>query len=120
MCHTHQDINIHPDWFVILGSQFMDLNKHHMLGLKFFALPYCQLTLLKIQNDHLLYYYYIPGDHHLTHMWTGIIITRDDSYDIAYLNAPLACSFHMKNLEPLTYFIGLEVRKSLIGIQVHQ
>lgn len=49
-----------------------------------------------------------------------IIITGTDSDLIAQLQRQLHDPFHMKDLGPLTYFLGLKVHSSLTGIFVNQ
>ena len=45
-----------------------------------------------------------------------IIITRDDTEEIAKLQKQLAIEFEMKNLGGLKYFLGIEVARSKQGI----
>ncbi|XP_038711765.1 uncharacterized mitochondrial protein AtMg00810-like [Tripterygium wilfordii] len=49
-----------------------------------------------------------------------IVITGTDSSLIAHLQQKLQESFHMKDLGPLTYFLGLEVHTDTSGVFVHQ
>ena len=50
----------------------------------------------------------------------NIIITWTDSELIAQLQRNIQSSFHMKDLGPLCYFLGLEVNSTTIGIFLHQ
>lgn len=45
-----------------------------------------------------------------------ILISRDDKPGIASLERILQAYFHMKDLEHLTYFPGLEVTPAAIGV----
>ena len=49
-----------------------------------------------------------------------IIITGMDAEMIQQLQVSLHDSFHMKDLGPLTYFLGLEVHQSAKGIVLNQ
>ena len=49
-----------------------------------------------------------------------IVITGTDSALIAQLQQNLQASFHMKDLGPLTYFLGLEVHYDSLGISLNQ
>lgn len=49
-----------------------------------------------------------------------IIISRTDSAMIGHLHALLNESFDMKDLGPLTYFLGLEVHHSGKGLMLDQ
>jgi hypothetical protein len=49
-----------------------------------------------------------------------IIITGTDSSLIEHLKQNLQTSFHMKDLGPLTYFLGLEVHTDSLGIFLNQ
>jgi hypothetical protein len=49
-----------------------------------------------------------------------IVITGTDSILIGNLKQNLQASFHMKNLGPLTYFLGLEVHTDSSGIFLNQ
>ena len=49
-----------------------------------------------------------------------MIITRDDSGEIARLQRRLATKFKMKNLGGLKYFLGIEVARSKRGIFLSQ
>lgn len=49
-----------------------------------------------------------------------IIISGTDATMIQHLQASLDESFHMKDLEPLTYFLGLEVHQSEKGLILDQ
>ena len=49
-----------------------------------------------------------------------IVITGSDSTLIAQLQQHLQASFHMKDLGPLTYFLGLEVHTNSSGIFLNQ
>jgi hypothetical protein len=54
-------------------------------------------------------------------MWMDdIVITRTDSNLIAHLKQNLQASFHMKDLGPLIYFLGLEVHTDSSGIFLNQ
>ena len=46
-----------------------------------------------------------------------IVITGSNSALLGQLKTHLSESFHMKDLGPLTYFLGLEVHHSLSGLQ---
>ena len=50
----------------------------------------------------------------------GIIISGTDAKMIQHLQASLHDSFHMKDLGPLTYFLGLEVLESKKGLILNQ
>ena len=50
----------------------------------------------------------------------GMIITGDDSKEIARLQRQLASEFEMKNLGGLKYFMGIEVARSKWGIFLSQ
>ena len=49
-----------------------------------------------------------------------IIITGTHSNMIHRLQSSLQAAFHMKDLGPLTYFLGLEVKQSRKGLFLHQ
>ena len=49
-----------------------------------------------------------------------IVITRTNSTLITRLQQHLQASFHMMNLGPLTYFLGLEVHTDSTGIFLNQ
>ena len=49
-----------------------------------------------------------------------IVITGSDSTLLAQLKTHLSKSFHMKDLGPLTYFLGLEVHRSPSRISLNQ
>jgi hypothetical protein len=49
-----------------------------------------------------------------------IVITGTDSNLIVHLNQNLQASFHMKDLGPLKYFLGLEVHIDSSGIFLNQ
>ncbi|XP_074293705.1 uncharacterized protein LOC141620839 [Silene latifolia] len=49
-----------------------------------------------------------------------MVITGDDLSDIQTLKDQLNSSFHMKDLEELKYFLGLEVERSTAGIFISQ
>ena len=49
-----------------------------------------------------------------------IVITGIDSTLITHLQQHLQASFHMKDLDPLTYFLGLEVHTDSTGIFLNQ
>jgi hypothetical protein len=49
-----------------------------------------------------------------------IVITSTDSSLIAHLKQNLQASFHIKDLGPLTYFLGLEVHTDNLGIFLNQ
>ena len=49
-----------------------------------------------------------------------IVITGTDSTLITHLQQHLQASFHMKDLGPLTYFLGLEVHTDSTGIFLNQ
>jgi hypothetical protein len=49
-----------------------------------------------------------------------IVITGTNSNLIAHLKQNLQASFHMKDLRPLTYFLGLEVHTDSSGIFLNQ
>ena len=49
-----------------------------------------------------------------------IVITGTDSTLITRLQQRLQASFHMKDLGPLTYFLGLEVHTDSTGIFLNQ
>ena len=49
-----------------------------------------------------------------------IVITGSDSTLLAQLETHLSKSFHMKDLGPLMYFLGLEVHRSPSGISLNQ
>jgi hypothetical protein len=49
-----------------------------------------------------------------------IVITGSDSTLLGKLKLHLSESFHMKDIDSLTYFLGLEVRRSSSGISLNQ
>ena len=49
-----------------------------------------------------------------------IVITSSNFALLAQLKAHLSKSFHMKDLGPLTYFLGLEVHRSPSDISLNQ
>ena len=49
-----------------------------------------------------------------------VVITGTDSSLIAHLKQNLQASFHMKELGPLMYFLGLEVHTDSLGIFLNQ
>ena len=49
-----------------------------------------------------------------------IVITDSDSALLTQLKTHISKSFHLKDLEPLTYFLGLEVHRSSSYISLNQ
>ena len=49
-----------------------------------------------------------------------MIITGDDTSSITDLKASLSRHFEMKDLDPLSYFLGLEVLSSVDGLYLSQ
>ena len=49
-----------------------------------------------------------------------IVITDSDFALLAQLKTHISKSFHMKDLMPLTYFLGIEVHRSPFGISPNQ
>ena len=49
-----------------------------------------------------------------------IVITDSDYALLAHLETHISKSFHIKDLEPLTYFLGLKVHCSPYGISLNQ
>ena len=49
-----------------------------------------------------------------------IILTRDDVREMNRLKTSISSTFEIKDLEPLRYFLGMEVARSKKGIVVSQ
>ena len=104
--------------FVTFNVHFMALNKLHELGLPNSSLPSLAwvtwsvimivLFLHRINKDTILILLYMDD----------MIITGDDLSGIQELNNFLSQQFEMKDLGHLSYFLGLEITNSTVGLYI--
>ncbi|XP_035547685.1 uncharacterized mitochondrial protein AtMg00810-like [Juglans regia] len=92
-----------------------------MYGLINFALPCLLFILLKSQFDSSLFIRKTSAGIVLLLVYVDdIVITGSDIELIQKVQQHLKASFHMKDLGPLQYFLGLEVQITSTGTLLHQ
>eukprot|EP00268_Persea_americana_P064641 TRINITY_DN8534_c1_g2_i6.p1 TRINITY_DN8534_c1_g2~~TRINITY_DN8534_c1_g2_i6.p1 ORF type:complete len:113 (-),score=0.54 TRINITY_DN8534_c1_g2_i6:1696-2034(-) len=99
----------------------MVLNKHSGLGLRSFVLLYFGWTSCKSPYDPSMFTHITTQSTTIFLVYVDdIIITGTHSNMIRKLQTSLQDAFHIKDLGPLTYFLGLKVQQTKKGIFLHQ
>jgi hypothetical protein len=121
ICIHHLGILSLRVWFVTFIAPFMALSR--LLRLGFSVLPLWSQLLVFFANAHdpALFIHVLPHGRTLLLLYVdNMIITGDDSEYIAFVKALLSYQFRMSDLDPLRYFLGIEISSTSEGLFLSQ
>ena len=106
--------------FASCENLFMDLSRLPGLGLINSGQQFFKLDFISHSDSSLFLRWTPKGYTFLLVYVDDMIISGNDTASITYLKHHLTCHFIMKDLGPLTYFLGLEFVCNKSGIRVLQ